>query len=218
MLGSGPVHGSAACSAESALAPEGGSAPKSARPVWEPEEGLPFPNGIVHSSSARPRPSLNPADLSEVTPEAHLFIFDPAEPLLLKRDVVLQVSQKRLHILHAPPDVCLDILHLSLGDRKPGSLIERKVIFDDLEEFRRNAPFLHGVKSVTAKLDGETFRNASTRLPIVEEDLLSLSDGAVNGPIDFDMVQIKGGKFLYLEPTFSGMGFQAIIDIGDRKS
>lgn len=97
------------------------------------------------------------ADFSIITSGGDVLIFYFLKPIFFHGDVVRDINEKGLHILDASADVALDAFHLFLTRRKPVGLIRGEVIFDDAQRFRRNIPFLHSIKRITAQLDGEVF-------------------------------------------------------------
>jgi len=58
----------------------------------------------------------NPStDFPKIAPEAYPIILHLTKPILLYRDVIPQIHQKRLHILDTSLDVSLNIFNLTMG-------------------------------------------------------------------------------------------------------
>jgi hypothetical protein len=88
---------------------------------------------LVAVQGFEPCTSALSTDFPKITSEAYPIILHLAKILLLKGNVIPNLSQKGLHILHASRDVPLDVFNLALGYRKPIGLVEREVILDDPE-------------------------------------------------------------------------------------
>jgi hypothetical protein len=156
---------------------------------------------------------LNPADFSKITPATHPFIFHFAELFLLQRGIILGILQKRLHIFDTSLDVAFDPFYLRHGHCKRVGFIGIEVIFDDLQRLRRKVPFFHSIEGITAKLDGQIFREALARFPVIDNNAVPFLYGAVNYNVDLDAVEVKRRKFLHFKPSFFAVGFQAAINV-----